>query len=399
LEAAPGIFLNLNTNSRPLRTVILLLAFFAVAACTPAQPAATGAATAPAGTTRLRFAASGDPRSLNPIFNDLVTSTLELNFLYNDPLWVRDQRGTLVPRIAARIPTLDNDDISADGRTVTVYLRHDVRWQDGAPFTSADVQFSWQAVMDPRNNVGSLEGYDQVARIDTPDPYTAVVHLKRRYARAVPASIPPLIPAHLLRNVKLDNAPFNAAPVGTGPYKVVAWKRGESLDLVANDGYYLGKPKIGRIVVRFVPQVTTRAVMLKTGELDLAMLDRDAYRQIADTANVAFTVEPAHGTSMYFLNVTRPHLREVRVRRAVALALDRTSLVHAAAFNDAVAQLANGYADPLLFAYNRKLAPLPYDPKTAAELLDEAGRCSTYVQTHVRIATRAGSGKAARPDP
>jgi peptide/nickel transport system substrate-binding protein len=355
-----------------MRTVALLLALFAVVGCTPAQPAATGTAAAPAGTT-LRFGESGEPRSLNPIFNDLVASTVELNFLYDDPLWVRDQRGTLVPRIAARIPTPFNHDISADGRTVTVHLRHDVRWQDGAPFTSADVQFSWQAVMDPRNNVGSLEGYDQVARIDAPDAYTAVVHLKRRYARAVPASIPPLIPAHLLRNVALNTAPFNAEPVGTGPYKVVAWKRGELLDLVANDRYYLGKPKIGRIVVRFVPYVTTRAVMLKTGELDLAELDRDAYRQIADAPNVAFAVEPDHSTEMYFLNVMRPHLRDVRVRRAVALAFDRASLVHATAFKDDVGQLANGYADPLLFAYNRMLAPLPYDPKTAAQLLDEAG--------------------------
>ena len=196
----------LNTNNRPMRTVALFLALFAVAGCTPAQPAATGAVAAPAGMTRLRFVVSGEPRSLNPIFNDLVNSTVELNALYNDPLWVRDQRGTLVPRIAARIPTLVNHDISAEGRTVTVHLRHDVRWQDGAPFTSADVQFSWQAVMDPRNSVGSLEGYDQVARIDTPDPYTAVVHLKRRYARAVPASIPPLIPAHLLRNVVLNTS-------------------------------------------------------------------------------------------------------------------------------------------------------------------------------------------------
>lgn len=351
----------------------LLTALIVVAGCTPAQIAANDASAASSGATRLRYGIGGEPRSLNPIFNDQVDSALNLNALYDDPLWVRDRRGTFVPRLAARVPTIENRDISADGRTITVHLRHDARWQDGAPFTSADVQFSWQAVMDPRNNVGSLDGFDRVVRIDIPDPYTAVVHLKDRYASALSTSFPPLIPAHLLRGVKLNDAPFNAAPVGTGPYRVVAWKRGDSLELVPNDAYYRGKPKLGRIVVRFVPNLVTRAVMLKTGELDLAALDRDAYRQIADASNVAFAVEPDHSANMYFLNVMRPHLRDVRVRRAVALALDRAALVHAAAFKDDVAQLANGYADPMLFAYNRKLPPLPHDPKTAAQLLDDAG--------------------------
>jgi peptide/nickel transport system substrate-binding protein len=269
-------------NIGPKGTLALCLALFLVAGCTPAQPGSGGEA---AGATRLRYALGGEPRSLNPIFNDLVTSSLEANALYDDPLWVRDERGRLVPRIAVRIPTRANGDISPDGETVTVHLRHDVRWQDGAPFTSADVQFSWQAVMDPRNNVGSLEGFDQVARIDTPNAYTVVAHLKRPYARAVPAAFPPLLPAHLLRHVALNSASFNIAPIGTGPYKVVAWKHGDLLDLVANDLYYRGKPKIGRLVVRFVPNTTTRAITLKTGEIDLAALDRDSYRQTAGAPN------------------------------------------------------------------------------------------------------------------
>jgi peptide/nickel transport system substrate-binding protein len=248
-----------------------------------------------------------------------------------------------------------------------------VKWQDGAPFTSADVRFSWEAVMNPHNNVGSREGYDRVTRIDTPDPYTAVVHLTSPYVLAVPRSLPGMIPAHLLRGTDLNTGPFNSAPIGTGPFKVVAWKRGDSVELVANPTYYRGKPKLAAIRVMFVHSAATRAVMLATRELDLAELDRDAYRQLARTAHAQVTVAPENSLSLYFLNVTRPNLRDVRVRRAIALAIDRRALVRAGAFADDVDTLASGIAGPGSFAYDAQRPQAPFDPKRAAQLLDAAG--------------------------
>jgi peptide/nickel transport system substrate-binding protein len=333
---------------------------------------AAGSAPA-AGNGRLRLAVSSQPRSLNPIFNDTLTVVQELNRLYDDPLWTYDADGRLIPRIAARVPSIANGDISPDGRTIVVRLRHDVKWQDGVPFTSADVRFSWQAMMDPKNNVGSRDGIDRILTIETPDPFTAVVHMRAAYARAVPYSFPPLIPEHALRGADLNTSPFNAAPIGTGPFRVVAWKRGDYIDLAANDAYYLGRPKLRTIRVNDVPAANTRVIMLKTGEIDLAELNAEGYRQVKNAPNVKVEVYPSRSTFEFFLNVTRPNLTDVRVRRAIAYALDRAALGRSSSYDGYPDTLANGYNDPGSFAYDPGLAPVPYDPAQAARLLDAAG--------------------------
>jgi len=321
----------------------------------------------------LRIAVALEPESLNPLFNESLIDVQDIIHLYNDPLWAYDANGRLVARLAADLPTRENGEISADGRTIVVRLRRDVKWQDGVPFTSADVRFSWQAMMDPRNNVGSRDGVDQVTGIDLPNAATAVVHLRRRYAPAVPAMLPELIPAHLFHGGPINVSSMDAAPVGTGPYRVVRWKRGDSIDLVANETYYRGVPAIRKIRVLFVPSVGTRAIMLQTGEADLAEIDRDAYRQIDGSPNVRIVVFPKRAFSAFFLNVTRPLLTDVRIRRALAYALDRAMLVRTGGYGAYRETLANGYASPISFAYDPRLGGIPFDRRRAAQLLEAAG--------------------------
>jgi peptide/nickel transport system substrate-binding protein len=159
---------------------------------------------------------------------------------------------------------------------------------------------------------------------------------------------------------------------------VTAWKRGDALELVANDAYYRGKPHLRAITVKFVPSATTRALMLTSGELGLAPLDRETYRQIAEShdagaGQVVFAVAPERAFSAIFLNVTRPALRDVRVRRALAAAVDRRRLVRNSAYGADVATVANGYNGPLSFAYDPQTPAAEYDPALAARLLDAAG--------------------------
>jgi peptide/nickel transport system substrate-binding protein len=142
---------------------------------------------------------------------------------------------------------------------------------------------------------------------------------------------------------------------------------------VANESYYLGKPKIDGIRAVFVPSAQTRAIMLETGELDLAELDRDSYRQIAGSPNVAFSIDPDRSDTLLFLNVMRPNLTDVRVRRAISLSIDRNALASVSAFRRYTVTLANGYADPWSFAFNPARPPPPYDPAAAARLLEDAG--------------------------
>src|SRR5579862_7735144 len=210
-------------------------------------PSRIGVSGAPA--SQLRIGISTEPNSLSPLLalNDYEQFVDRLIF---DVLVTVDAGGRrLVPRLATQVPTLANGGISKDGLTITYHLRRNVRWHDGVPFTSKDVVFSWHAVLNPANNVLSRRGYDQVASMATPDDYTVVMHMKRLYAPAIDTifgeSDTPfcILPAHLLAQYpNLNQVPFNAAPVGTGPFKFARWLRSDRIVLTANASYFRGAP-------------------------------------------------------------------------------------------------------------------------------------------------------------
>src|ERR1700733_3338489 len=152
-------------------------------ACTRVTPdSATGAVrhawTVP---NTLRIVSGNVPRTLNPI---LATQTVEAAIarLTTDILVSADPHGNLVPKLARDVPTRANGGISADGLTITYHLRNGVLWQDGAPFTSRDVKFSYDAIMNPANDVISRHGYDDVRSIETPDALTVRFHLLKPFA-------------------------------------------------------------------------------------------------------------------------------------------------------------------------------------------------------------------------
>ena len=319
-----------------------------------------------------------EPNSLSPLFalNDYENVVDRLVF---DVLVTVDASGRrLVPRLAAVVPTRQNGGVSPDGRTLTYRLRHDVRWHDGVPFTSRDVAFSFSAIMNPANNVPNRHGYDQVAKVDTPDPYTAVFRLKQPYAPAVTTLFSdnepsPILPAHLLeREPNLNRIAFNQLPVGTGPYKVVRWDRGQSVELIANDRYYLGKPKIARISVRVIPDENTMVNQLRTHELDLfAEASVNAYGQLRSIPGVRTALTDLHGASNVLINTTRPDLRDARVRHAIAAAIDRRAIVRDFAFG--AGDVATADLPSFMRAYDPRVRADAYDPARARALLREAG--------------------------
>ncbi|MBC5803272.1 MAG: hypothetical protein GIX03_09845, partial [Candidatus Eremiobacteraeota bacterium] len=251
-------------------TGLLLIACTRVGTTSPAS----GALHSWTHPNEMRIAMVASPNTLNPL---LSTQEQEqaAEVLAFDPLIAADPQGHDVPVLAARVPTLENGDISRDGLAITYHLRHGVVWQDGAPFSSHDVAFSWRAVMNPNSTIVTRHGYDDVARVDTPDRYTAVFRLKRPFAPAVhtffAASDAPydILPAHLLERYKsLNGLAFNSSPIGTGPFRVVRWLRGDHIEYVANDRYFLGKPKLRRIVWHFVPDENTIVEQMRAHEID-----------------------------------------------------------------------------------------------------------------------------------
>jgi len=355
----------------------LLLCATMMASCTRVQ---TGGAGRHAWTLAhtLRIADIAEPDHLNPLLStmDLVYDLDSLVFSF---LIVANQQGKLVGDLATEVPTLRNGDISKDGRTYIYRLRHGVRWHDGAPFTSRDVKFSWLAVINPNNNTLHREGYDRIARVDTPDDYTVVLHLKERYPPLVTKFFTPLqegvkgiLPAHLLAGLHdINQIPFNAHPIGTGPFKFESWERGRRIVLIRNDLYFKGRPRLEKIIFDVVPDDNEILNEVKVHDVDLVTSPpATLYDQYKGLSDVAVSLAPWNAQNILILNQRRPQLRDLAVRKAIALAIDYQGII--SKIEHGVGTLAHDILPDVAIGYTEN-APYAYDPAAARALLDRSG--------------------------
>jgi peptide/nickel transport system substrate-binding protein len=326
----------------------------------------------------LRFADISDPDNLNEYLStmDLVYFLSSMIYSY---LVVANDAGQLEGDLAAAVPTLANRGISRDGRTYIYHLRRSVLWQDGAPLTSADVKFSWQAVVNPNNNTLHREGYTEIASIDTPDKYTVVVHLKRRYPPFVSKFFTPLqeggkpiLPAHILAKYSsMNQVPFNSAPIGSGPFRFVKWERGREIILERFTKYFKGVPKLQRIEFSVIPNDNTLLNEVRLHHVDLvASPPSTLYQQYLQLPGVTTQLYPWNSQALLIINNSHPGLNDVRVRQALAQSIDYKSIDDKLTYGsgetpyDIIPPTAIGYV---------KNPPYKYDPAGANKLLDNAG--------------------------
>jgi peptide/nickel transport system substrate-binding protein len=364
-----------------LRAVAALVLTVLAAACTRVQPDGGGGATVRHAWTvpnTLRVVSGNVPRTLNPL---LATQTVEaaLARLTTDILVSADSHGNFVPRLAREVPARENGGISADGLTITYHLRPGVLWQDGVPFTSRDVKFTYDAIMNPDNDIISRHGYDIVRRVDTPDPLTVVFHLKVRFAPFISVvfgesdSPYAILPAHVLAKYpSINNVPFNSAPMGTGPFKFVRWVRGDRIEFVRNEHYYLGAPKIEHIVWRLVPDENTEIQLMRTHEADwLYEASVNAYKSIKAMPEVAVVLPPVNGYEGLMMNSGRGATGNPRIRRDIVMALDKTRLTNELTYG--AGTIATGDLPSFLWAYDPSVKNLPYAPDAARQDLAKLG--------------------------
>src|SRR5579863_9698929 len=289
----------------------------------------TGCTSNRAASHAIAFNISEDPHTLNPLLAQ-SDDEQQIAHLVFDLLVDVDVQGRLVPGLAKQVPTVENGGVSADGRAITYHLRSGVLWQDGAPFTSHDVWFTWRALMDPRNDVASTRGYDLISSVDTPDKLTVTVHLRRPWAPAVATFFSygvhpaPILPAHLLEGRgPLRTSSFSEHPIGTGPYELVEWQRGDHLSYRANPHYYRGAPKTASIIVREVPDINTDLTMLRTGDIDWSLLSPAQRLGLGDAPGIRIVYAPFAGFGAIAFNCRRAPFDDFRMREAVAMSLDR----------------------------------------------------------------------------
>ncbi len=344
----------------------------------------------------LRIADASEPASLNPLLQASQFET-DLNRLSFDVLISADERGEPTPMLAADVPTTANGGISADGRTIVYHLRKNVKWHDGKPFTSEDVAFTFHAIMNSANNVVSRNGYREVDRIETPDAFTVRFHLRKKYAPFVTTvfgesdAVYCILPAHLLKGLPdINHVPFNSAPIGTGPFKVVNWQRGDHIEYVRNDDYFLGKPGIEKVTVKFVPDTNTEYVQLRTHEVDWILeATNRSVPQLRGLTEARLVQPHSNGYLSIGFNTTHPIVSDVRVRRGISAAVDRVKINHDIlhdSFPLAVADLPS-----FMWAFDPKLTAPKYDLDQAKSLLASAGITPDH---RVRLAFSTLAGNA-----
>jgi peptide/nickel transport system substrate-binding protein len=326
----------------------------------------------------LRMASLVDPDTLNPLLSASQVS-VDLSMFWGGYLFNFDDRNELVPELATTVPTLANGGIARDGRTITYHLRRGVTWHDGAPFDAGDIAFSWRAIMNPATNAQTRTGYDDVSAIDTPDRYTAVVHLKRSFAPFVNtfltmSSTPyPVLPRHLLAKYHdLNQVAYNSAPVGTGPFIVQEWHRGQTLRMIANPHYWRGAPKLKEVDYRVIPDSNTLATSMQTHEIDFWYNAQSTlYPTASKIAGTHAVLTPFTQYSQIGFNTARPVVADPRVRRALAYATDRQHLIDLVTFG--VETRGDGDQPSSSWAHDPHLPAIAFDPAKARALLDAAG--------------------------
>lgn len=270
---------------------------------------------------------------------------------------------------------------SNDGLTITFHLRHGVKWHDGVPFTSADVKYSLEEVWKKLHARGRVT-FAAVREVQTPDDFTVILKLDHPSPvifSAVNAVEAQILPRHLYAGTDVATNPYNVKPVGTGPFRFKQWQRGQFIALEKNPDYWdAGKPKVDKLVFRIIPDAASRSAALETGEVLYAPYNPVPLADVQRLKALPDLVIDTHGyewqASYYFIefNLRRPELADVRVRQAIAQAIDRKGLI------DTVWYGFGKPADsPIVSSVTRfhaaGLPQYPYDPAHAEQLLDAAG--------------------------
>jgi peptide/nickel transport system substrate-binding protein len=332
-----------------------------------------GGVLAPRGSTYVEGVA-GTWQRINPIYASSNEVDADLSALIFATLLTLGPDGQVHGGVA-ELP-----DVSDGGRVYTFHLKPNLRWHDGTALTARDVAFTISRITDPdfKGDAALAESWANV-EVETPDLASVILKLRQPSAPFLARNGRlGILPEHLLAGLsaaELFESPFNAAPVGAGPYRL------ESLDshearLVAYPGYHFGRPEIEQFEVRFYSDYPTALRALQAGELNGLMLrEPPTPTQLAEIAAVKGVrlqrLQRSVSLILYLNNDQAQLFQDERVRRALSLALDRVTVVQRTMQDAAIA--SSSIIPPATWAYVSAYDTTMPDVEEAKRLLDEAG--------------------------
>jgi peptide/nickel transport system substrate-binding protein len=310
------------------------------------------------------IALGSEPTTLDPQLREDGGERAVNDNIY-ETLMARTPKGNLVPGLAAETPKL------VDPQTWEVKLRPGITYHNGEPFNADAVVFSVKRIIDPKFNSEQISFFETIqnakkvddltVRIITngPDP----ILLSRLYWMK-------MVPPGYSKDPK-----FAEAPMGTGPYKFVQWKRGQNIILEINTKYWDRTPAFKTVKYRFVEEPGTRLAGLMAGEFDvITNLLPEFTQQVPQAIHILGLEHP-----IIILNADGGPTKDVRVRRALNYAVDKEAL--AEGLFEGFAQVAQGQLlSPSFFGFNKEVGPYAYNPSKAKALLEEAGAVGRTVE-------------------
>jgi peptide/nickel transport system substrate-binding protein len=300
----------------------------------------------------LNLSMSSSPSRLNPILaNDSASSEIS-DWLFNG-LFKYDKNGNPIVDLAQSYEF-------KDPTTLIIKLKKNVLWHDNAKFSANDVIFTYEKIIDPKVFNSIKSNFQQVKSVKALDDYTIEVIYSQAYFKAIETWMVGILPYHLLKDEKdLMTSSFNKNPIGTGSYKLKEFKQGQDIELIANENYFEGTPKIEKILYKFLPDPNTSFLYLKQKKLDIGGLTPiQIDRQIDDDFKNKFTIiqKPSFAYSYLGFNLKNEKFKDIRIRQALSLAVNRQEMVDILFFG--YGKICNGPFLPDSFAYNENVKPI-----------------------------------------
>lgn len=341
--------------------------------------------------TRIAPARSSDPRvlrlaqqairSLDPADSESVYESLPVNQIFDGLVDIDTSLG-IVPALASTWT------VSRDGKVYTFRLRPGVKFHDGSTMSAQDVIFTFRRLLSPehaqRNIACSylsiVKGATRFARgertdlpgVSAPDPLTVRIQLERPYASFLEVLAMDglrVVPRSAVRKIGAEG--FARAPVGTGPYRLATWD-GEGLHLEANPDYFAGPPSVDRVDIQFLrpSEHDLGAKRFRSGALDVLEVPPGELDRLSREPDVRIHRYQEMSLSFLGFRSAEVPFRDVRVRQAIAHALDRRPLVGE---SESLRREATGILPPGITGYTPRVRTLEFDPELSRRLLREAG--------------------------
>lgn len=321
-------------------------------------------------------AVDADVDTLHPTDFSTTVELGVLNQIYDTLLYYSpDGTKDPEPRIAERY------EISDDGLDYTFHLRDDVTFHDGTPVTADDVVFSIELYKASEYQGSQIS---MLSSVEATDEHTVVCHLDAPYSPFLQGICSPMIASKAYYESSEDD--FVNNPIGTGPYKFVSRAKGSNIKLEANEDYYRGAPEIKEVTFEVIPDSSTKAIALQTGEVNFAEIDSATKPQLEANPAITIAEVPTSTFSYIAMNTEKEPFNDVKVRQAINYAIDRDNLV--AVCYDGEAEVNSNICAKERFGYSDDQFQYTYDPEKAKELLAEAGIETPYDLGEILVAEK-----------